>query len=81
MTLAGKAVEDHIANMGRLVEDMENQMRDTVEEVYFDKTKNVVNGLYKLRGAQRSNAAALQRGLICRASSARMGRVGARAPP
>ena len=65
VTLAGKAVEDHIANMGRLVEDMENQMRDTVEEVYFGKTKNVVNGLYKLRGAQQEQtSAALQRGLM-----------------
>ena len=37
-------------------------MRDTVEEVHF-KTKNVVNGLYKLRGAQQEQTpAALQIG-------------------
>jgi len=37
----------HIANMGRLVEDMENRMRDTLQAVYFGKTKAVVNGIYK----------------------------------
>ena len=64
-TFPAKGDETHIANMGRLVEDMENQLRDTVEEVYFGKTKNVVNGLYKLRGAQQEQtSAALQRGLM-----------------
>ena len=61
----GRAGQAHVANMGRMVEEMENQMRDTVEEVYFGKTKNVVNGLYKLRGAQQEQtSAALQRGLM-----------------
>jgi len=40
----------HVANMGRLVEDMENRMRDTLQAVYFGKTKSVVNGLYKGAG-------------------------------
>lgn len=35
----------HITNMGRLVEDMENKIRNTLNEIYFGKTKDIVNGL------------------------------------
>ncbi|CAH0763110.1 unnamed protein product [Bemisia tabaci] len=35
----------HIANIGRLVEDMENKIRNTLNEIYFSKTKDIVNGL------------------------------------
>ncbi|KAL6464200.1 hypothetical protein MHYP_G00265170 [Metynnis hypsauchen] len=35
----------HIANIGRLVEDMENKIRSTLNEIYFGKTKDIVNGL------------------------------------
>jgi len=35
----------HIVNMGRLVEDMENKIRHTLNEIYFGKTKDIVNGL------------------------------------
>uniref|UniRef100_A0AAY4EHM9 F-actin-capping protein subunit beta n=1 Tax=Denticeps clupeoides TaxID=299321 RepID=A0AAY4EHM9_9TELE len=35
----------HIANIGRLVEDMENKIRTTLNEIYFGKTKDIVNGL------------------------------------
>jgi len=35
----------HIANIGRLVEDMENKIRNTLSEIYFGKTKDIVNGL------------------------------------
>lgn len=35
----------HIANIGRLVEDMENKIRNTLNEIYFGKTKDIVNGL------------------------------------
>ena len=36
--------------MGRMVEEMENQMRDALQTIYFGKTKTVVNGLYKAAG-------------------------------
>ncbi|KAJ1969476.1 F-actin-capping protein subunit beta [Dispira parvispora] len=36
---------DHIANIGRMVEDMEIKMRNSLQEVYFGKTKDVVNEL------------------------------------
>merc|ERR1711868_228208 len=35
----------HIANIGRLVEDMENKIRNTLNEIYFGKTRDIVNGL------------------------------------
>lgn len=41
----------HVANMGSLIEDMENRMRDTLQAIYFGKTKTVVNGLYKASGS------------------------------
>jgi len=43
--------EDHLANMGRMIEDMENRMRDSMQDVYFGKTKTTVNKLYKQQGA------------------------------
>ena len=35
----------HIANIGTMVEDMENNMRNTLDQIYFGKTKDVVNSL------------------------------------
>jgi capping protein beta len=35
----------HIANIGRMVEDIELKMRNLLQEVYFSKTKDIVNGL------------------------------------
>ncbi|TRY86021.1 hypothetical protein DNTS_029356 [Danionella cerebrum] len=35
----------HIANIGRLVEEMENKIRSTLNQIYFGKTKDIVNGL------------------------------------
>ncbi|CAJ0628956.1 2137_t:CDS:2 [Entrophospora sp. SA101] len=35
----------HIVNIGRMVEDIELKMRNLLQEVYFSKTKDIVNGL------------------------------------
>ncbi|GAB6031303.1 hypothetical protein CHUAL_009099 [Chamberlinius hualienensis] len=35
----------HIANIGRMVEDMENKIRNILNEIYFSKTSNIVSGL------------------------------------
>jgi len=35
----------HICNIGRLIEEMENKMRNTLNEIYFGKTKDIVNDL------------------------------------
>jgi len=37
--------EIHIANIGRLVEDIELKMRNLLQEVYFGKAKDVVGNL------------------------------------
>lgn len=38
----------HIANIGRQVEEMENKMRNTLNEIYFGKTRDIVNDLRSL---------------------------------
>jgi capping protein (actin filament) muscle Z-line, beta len=43
--LAVESDESHIANIGRLVEDMELKMRNLLQEVYFGKAKDVVGDL------------------------------------
>jgi capping protein (actin filament) muscle Z-line, beta len=35
----------HIANIGRMVEEMENQIRQSLMTIYFDKTKSILNSL------------------------------------
>ncbi|CAK8686854.1 F-actin-capping protein subunit beta-like [Clavelina lepadiformis] len=35
----------HISNIGRMVEEMENKMRHTLNEIYFGKTRDIVNDL------------------------------------
>lgn len=52
----------HIANIGRMVEDMENKIRNTLNEIYFGKTKDIVNGLrsIQLLSDQKAQAAMKQ---------------------
>jgi len=35
----------HVSNIGKMVEDMEIKMRTTLEQIYFGKTKDIVNEL------------------------------------
>lgn len=48
----------HIANIGKMVEDMENKIRSTLNEIYFGKTRDIVNGLRSVNSLsdQRKNA-------------------------
>jgi hypothetical protein len=41
-------VKTHISNIGRMIEDMENDMRANLNELYILKTREVVNALRKL---------------------------------
>lgn len=41
-------VNSHIVHIGRLVEDMENKIRNTLNEIYFGKTNSILNGLRSL---------------------------------
>ncbi|XP_070615575.1 F-actin-capping protein subunit beta isoform X1 [Erythrolamprus reginae] len=55
----------HIANIGRLVEDMENKIRSTLNEIYFGKTKDIVNGLRSVQKfADKSKQEALKNDLV-----------------
>eukprot|EP01087_Luapelamoeba_hula_P001706 TRINITY_DN1145_c0_g1_i1.p1 TRINITY_DN1145_c0_g1~~TRINITY_DN1145_c0_g1_i1.p1 ORF type:complete len:272 (-),score=59.16 TRINITY_DN1145_c0_g1_i1:93-908(-) len=38
-------VNPHVANVGRMVEDMELKLRTTLQTIYFGKTKDIVNEL------------------------------------
>ncbi|KAG0164388.1 hypothetical protein DFQ28_010349 [Apophysomyces sp. BC1034] len=44
----------HIANLGRMVEDHEIKMRNSLQEVYFGKTKDIVNDLRSLGSLEES---------------------------
>lgn len=37
--------QSHIANIGRLIEDMENKLRMALDTIYFGKTKDIVMDL------------------------------------
>ncbi|XP_057701296.1 F-actin-capping protein subunit beta-like isoform X1 [Corythoichthys intestinalis] len=51
----------HIANIGRLVEEMENKIRSTLNDIYFGKTKDIFNGLRSVSSlADKSKQEALQ---------------------
>uniref|UniRef100_A0A672MFB8 F-actin-capping protein subunit beta n=1 Tax=Sinocyclocheilus grahami TaxID=75366 RepID=A0A672MFB8_SINGR len=55
----------HIANIGRLVEDMENKIHSTLNEIYFGKTKDIVNGLRSVQMlADKSKHEALKNNLM-----------------
>ncbi|XP_037293158.1 F-actin-capping protein subunit beta [Manduca sexta] len=57
-------VTPHIANIGRMVEDMENKIRNTLNDIYFGKTKDIVNGLRSVVPAEVAlRTAALQHDL------------------
>lgn len=40
----------HVANMGRMIEDMELKLRTTLQTIYFGKTKDIVNELRQAMG-------------------------------
>ncbi|CAF0790326.1 unnamed protein product [Adineta ricciae] len=42
----------HIINIGRMVEDMENKIRQTLNSIYFGKTKDILNSLRNSEHAQ-----------------------------
>lgn len=46
----------HIANIGRLVEDMENKIRNTLNDIYFGKTKDILNGLRSIQPLSEKQA-------------------------
>merc|ERR1711881_369401 len=45
----------HIANIGKMVEEMENKIRNTLNEIYFGKTRDIVNGLRSVEPLSDAN--------------------------
>jgi capping protein beta len=49
MSSAVNETKTHIANMGRMIEDMENDMRSNLNELYILKTREIINSLRHIR--------------------------------
>lgn len=66
--VAGTEITAHLPNMGKMIEDLENKMRDSLQAVYFGKTKSTISGLYKSAGvaqdAQKNALASELMGLV-----------------
>ncbi|KAJ3037416.1 hypothetical protein HDV00_001723 [Rhizophlyctis rosea] len=57
----------HVANIGRMVEDMEIKMRNALHEIYFGKTKDISNDLRSVNSlADARKQAAIQSELVGR---------------
>ena len=52
----------HVENVKRIVEDKKNKIRNNLNEIYFGKTKDIVNGLRSIQplADQRQQAALRQ---------------------
>jgi len=42
----------HIANLGKMLEDMELKIRNAIEGIYIQKTREVINGMRTVDGAK-----------------------------
>eukprot|EP01133_Synstelium_polycarpum_P013300 gene13300-15635_t len=47
-------VDTHVTNIGKMVEEMESKLRQTLETIYFGKTKQVVNELRSATGSSEA---------------------------
>jgi capping protein beta len=48
LTCAVNEYNTHIGNIGSMIEDMESNIRNALQQVYFGKTRDVVNDLRSL---------------------------------
>lgn len=42
----------HIINIGRMIEDMENKIRNTLNEIYFGKTRDIINSVRSINSLE-----------------------------
>eukprot|EP01086_Lenisia_limosa_P012651 TRINITY_DN41132_c0_g1_i1.p1 TRINITY_DN41132_c0_g1~~TRINITY_DN41132_c0_g1_i1.p1 ORF type:complete len:271 (+),score=92.65 TRINITY_DN41132_c0_g1_i1:1-813(+) len=54
--LSVDASNTHIANMGRMIEDMEFKLRNSLDQIYFGKTRDITNQLRVAAGVKTMNA-------------------------
>jgi capping protein beta len=59
--------QSHIANIGRLVEDMEIKLRTTLDTIYFGKTKDIFNQMRSMMGSSVSRVRDAQMSAIAHA--------------
>lgn len=53
----------HVANMGKMLEDMELSIRNSIESIYIQKTREVINGMRLVDGAKAQQWAMLTKSL------------------
>jgi len=58
----------HVSNIGRMVEDMELKLRHTIEQIYFGKTREVMNELRTAVGVTRQKEMRKQQGIMAGAA-------------
>lgn len=56
-TLPVAGPTDHVANLGRLIEDVENRIRNQLQEIYFGKMLDIVNQLRSTESLEASRRA------------------------
>jgi len=55
--------DSHIANIGSFIEVMENRLRETINTIYFGRTKDIVSFLRKKMGSVMKDQFRLQKEL------------------
>ncbi len=60
-----------MANIGQMVEEMENRMRSTLNEIYFGKTKDIVNDLRSVNSLADEKSRHAMQGAIAAALKGR----------
>jgi len=63
----------HVSNIGRMVEDMELKLRNTIEFIYFGKTKDVMNELRSYIGVTRAEEMKKKQGIMAGAAGGKRG--------
>jgi capping protein (actin filament) muscle Z-line, beta len=51
---SAKKDEEHVVNIGKFVEDMENRLRNTIDQVYFGKTTEVLASVHDRTTSMKS---------------------------
>jgi len=53
----------HIANLGKMLEEMELRIRNSIEGIYIQKTREVINGMRSATGARDEQWASIAESL------------------
>jgi capping protein beta len=59
----------HLANLGKMLEDMELRIRNSIEGIYIQKTREVINGMRSSGGAREKEYAKIAASLQDRAAN------------